>query len=200
MRAVLFVFMLSTVPVHMCAQQLQPSPGGTGESTQVKLLPQDSPCPNQPRSLRELTASFNKGRAPSAEELKGTWVEIGHFNRGLQPPDDEDQPNQPQSRSLNCTGIVRGNKFELAMIGVSYAYVMEMHEYGYTLAGRTRLEPDHKGSVAFSFCGDGDCSGMVRYPCRLTRRGTLACLGSDGGAEFKKMSVADSQLFGVFRP
>jgi hypothetical protein len=197
MRAALLVFMLSIPIAQLSAQQRAPSEAGSQEAVPTNPIPQGSPCTYQPRSLRGLSASFSKGRAPSTEELKGTWVEIGNFNNGLQPPDDEVRPH---FRSLNCTGIMRGNKFEFVMIGVSYAYVMEIHEYGSSGAGRMRLEPNHRGSVEFSFCSDGDCSAEVPYPCRLTHRGTLARVGGDSGAEFRKMNVADSQLFGVFKP
>jgi len=142
--------------------------------------------------------SFNKGRAPSAQEIVGVWVEIGNFNNGMQPLDNEIRPH---FRSLNCAGIMRGKKFEFAMIGENYAYVMELHVVGSSRAWRERMEPNHKGSsVDFSFCSDGDCSGRNVYSCRLTQRGTLACIGGDSGNEFRKMKVADSQLFGVFKP
>jgi hypothetical protein len=178
--------MLSIPPVQLSAQQV-PS-----------AIPQNSPCASQPRSLSELTASFDKGRAPSAKELAGVWVEIGSFDYGMQVVDDGVPPH---FRSLNCTGIMRGEKFEFAMTGTSYAYVMELHLVGSSGAWRERMEPNHKGSsVDFSLCSDGDCSGRNRYRCRLTQRGTLACINKGGGNEFRKMKVADSQLFGVFRP
>jgi len=87
------------------------------------------------------------------------------------------------------------------MIGTSYSYVMELHVVGSSGAGRERMEPNHKGSsVDFSLCSDGDCSGRNVYYCRLTQRGTLACIDGHSGNEFRKMKVADSQFFGVFKP
>jgi hypothetical protein len=192
MRAVPLAFMLSIAVVQLSAQF------ATTTENPGRPVPQNSPCANQPRSLSELTASFKKGRAPSAQELKGTWIEIGSFNHGILPPDDE-LPLPPPSRSLNCTGIMRGNKFEFAMIGVDYDWVMELHVAGSGGGGRDRLEPNHRGSVEFSFCSDGDCSGRDLYDCRLTTRGTLACIGGDSGAEFRKMKVETRQLVGVFR-
>jgi hypothetical protein len=87
MRTVLLVVMLSIPLVQLSAQQQVPS-----------AVPQDSPCASQPRSLSELAASFDKGRAPSAKELAGVWVEIGSFDYGMQVADDEEIP--PHFRSL----------------------------------------------------------------------------------------------------
>jgi hypothetical protein len=86
------------------------------------------------------------------------------------------------------------------MIGGSYAYVMEVHAYGSSTAYRVRMNPNHKGSVEYSVCRDGDCSSEDVYQCRLTQRGTLACIFGDSGNEFRKMRVANSQLFDVFTP
>jgi hypothetical protein len=192
MRAGLLAFMLSIAVVQLSAQS------ATTVENPEHPIPQNSPCASQPRSLSELTASFKKGRAPSAQELKGTWIEIGSFNYGMLPPDDELQRDdlQSPSRSLNCTGIMRGNQFEFAMIGVDYDWVMEFHVAGSGGGVRNRLESNHRGSVEFSFCRDGDCSGRVLYDCRLTNRGTLACIGGDGGAEFRKMKVESRKLSG----
>jgi hypothetical protein len=86
------------------------------------------------------------------------------------------------------------------MIGKDYAYVMEVHKYGSSTAYRIRMEPNHKGSVEYSVCRDGDCSSEDVYSCRLTVRETLACVDGDSGEEFKKMKVTDSQLFDAPRP
>jgi len=190
MRAALLVLMLSISLVPLSAQKQAPSATSAEESIPVDPIPQNSPCAGQPRSLSELTASFSKGRAPSAQQLVGAWVEIGNFNN----------VDRPHFRSLNCTGILRGTKFELAMIGESYAYVMEVHAYGSSSTYRMRKEPNHKGSVEYSACSDGDCSGEDVHFCRLTQRGTLACVDGDSGNEFRKMKVADSQLFDVRQP
>jgi hypothetical protein len=95
---------------------------------------------------------------------------------------------------------MRGRKFEFAMIGESHAYVMELHVVDSSGAWRERMRPNHKSSVELSVCRDGDCSTKDVYFCRLTQRGTLACIDGNSGNEFRKMKVADSQLFGVFTP
>ena len=38
---------------------------------------QNAPCLDQPRSLSELSASFQRGRFPQASQISGSWVEIG---------------------------------------------------------------------------------------------------------------------------
>jgi hypothetical protein len=188
MRTALLLFLLSIPLVHLSAQQKAPSKNVAEEPLPRQLIPQNSPCANQPRSLRELTASFNKGRAPSAQDEVGAWVEIGNFDNGI----------PPHSRSLNCTGIVRGKKFEFAMIGERDAYVIELHAIGYEIQ-RVRMEPNHKGSVEFSVDLNADGAEDV-FTCRLTRRGTLACVDAHHGEEFKRMKVSDSQLFNGSEP
>jgi hypothetical protein len=188
MRAALLIFMLSIPLVQLSAQQQTPSATGAEESIPEKPIPQDSPCANQPRSLGELTGSFEKGRAPSEDELKGTWVEIGNFDNGT----------RPFYRSLNCAGIRRGRKFEFAMIGVETSYVMELHAIGYEVQ-RVRMKPNHKGSVRFSvdLLADG---AEDDYTCRLTRRLTLVCVDANRGEGFNKIKVEDNQLFTGLEP
>jgi hypothetical protein len=84
------------------------------------------------------------------------------------------------------------------MIGVSYAYVMEVHAYGSSAAYRTRVEPNQKDSVEFSVCRDGDCSSEDVYFCRLTQRGTLACVDGDSGSEFRKVKVEWNMIHEVW--
>jgi hypothetical protein len=182
------VFIATHATVEVLAQS-QEVPAATSE----KLLPRDpipqhSPCANQPRSLRGLTESFNKGTVPLAQELKGTWIEIGNFDNGT----------RPFYRSLNCTGITRGNKFEFALIGVETDYTMELHAIGYEVQ-RVRMELNHKGSAQFSIdlLADGASDD---YTCRLTRRLTLACVDANRGEEFNKIKVVDKQLFTGFEP
>ena len=150
-------------------------------------------------ALSELTESFNKGRVASPPELKGTWVEIGNFDNAI----------RPHYRSLNCTGIRRGKKFEFAIIGVGYEDMIEVRAIGYRVQ-RVKLELDHKGNAKFFVDLDADGAEDL-YTCRLTRRGTLACLDATrgpgfkrtdatGGGEFKRMKVADSQLFNGLEP
>ena len=39
--------------------------------------PQDVPCPDQPRSVRELVDAFDRGQMPEPSQVTGTWVAIG---------------------------------------------------------------------------------------------------------------------------
>lgn len=195
MRVAVLTFILS-MTLQLFAQQQESPATSADESIPIDPVSQNSPCAGQPRSLGELTASFNGGRAPSAKELVGVWVEIGDFNHGMRPLSDEAPAH---FRSLNCTGITRGKKFEFAMIGVSYAYVMELHAYGSSGAERQRMEPNRKGSVEFSIDLLADGAEAV-FTCRLTQRGTLACIDGNSGSEFRKMKVAESHLFGAFGP
>src|SRR5579862_9846864 len=116
MRVALLVFVLSIPLVSISAQQAPSAIAPEGPLPREPIR-QNSPCPNQPTSLGALTEAFNKGRIASAKELKGTWVEIGSF----------DNATRPHYRSLNCTGIKRGKKFEFAMIAETEDYVMELH-------------------------------------------------------------------------
>jgi len=84
------------------------------------------------------------------------------------------------------------------MIGESDAYVMELHAIGYEVQ-RVRMEPNHKGSVEFSVDLNADGAEDV-FTCRLTQRGTLACVDAHHGEEFKRMKAADSQLFNGREP
>jgi hypothetical protein len=198
MRVALLVFVLSIPLVSISAQQALSAIAPEGPLPR-EPIPQNSPCPNQPTSLGALTEAFNKGRVASAKELKGTWVEIGSFENA----------NRPHYRSLNCTGIKRGKKFEFAMIGETDDYVMELHAIGYSVQ-RVRMEPDHKGNLKFFVDLDADSAEQV-YTCRLTQRGTLACvdvmkapgfktMDASSSDEFKRMKVADSQLFNGLEP
>jgi len=193
MRVALLVLILS-IPLASISAQQGSSANATEESLPREPVPQNSPCPNQPTSLAALSEAFIKGRVPSAKDLKDTWVEIGSFDNG----------SRPHRRSLNCTGIKWGKKFQFALIGQAYDDVVEVHAVGYRVQ-RVRMEPDHKGSSQFSLDLDADGAEEV-YTCRITQRGTLACVDfmrapgykkreASSGEEFKRMKVADSQLF-----
>jgi hypothetical protein len=62
------------------------------------------------------------------------------------------------------------------------------------------MKPIQSGSVEISFCSDGDCSGREVFYCRITQRGTLACVGGNSGNEFRKMKAAEGQLFNGYEP
>jgi hypothetical protein len=80
----------------------------------------------------------------------------------------------------------------------SYDYEIELYAIGYRVQ-RVRLEPNHKGSSEFSVDLDADGAEDV-YICRLTQRGTLACVDAHRGEEFKRMEVEEEQLFNEVEP
>lgn len=148
-------------------------------------IPQNSPCVNQPKSLKELEASFDKGRVPLATEVSGSWVAIGFVGSGY-------SDNNP---SLNCTGVKRGKKFEFVLVADRYS--TELDAIGMTYPQTVVMEPDHRGSVRFPVDFDGD--NLPVYRCRLTERRTLACLVAvyGQGVEFKKLPVEEDQIYKV---
>jgi hypothetical protein len=75
-------------------------------------------------------------------------------------------------------------------------YLIEPHSVGMTSARRTRMTPDHKRSVEFDVDYGAD-EGPEAFRCRLTRRGTLLCLGAYSGQEFRKMAVDKSEIWEV---
>lgn len=145
---------------------------------------QNLPCVDQPRSLKELVAAFEKGRRPVASEMTGSWVEIGNI---IEQPVDV-------PKRLNCSGVTQQNKLEFVLVAGGYS--LELHAVG--MAGRQtgRMKPDNEGGVEFREVDFGGEGTLEDYHCRLTRRGTLACLiGTSQGVEFKKMVVEESQIF-----
>jgi hypothetical protein len=157
-------------------------PTGQLSSSEVprNSTPQNLPCANQPRTLTELTASFDKGRQPLATEVNGSWVAIGFVGGSIDIP------------SLNCTGVKRGDKFEFVIVANRYS--LELDAIGMTYSQTVIMEPDHKGSAQFpvDFAGDN----VPIYRCRLTPRKTLACLVDmyHQGVEFKRMLVREDQI------
>lgn len=139
--------------------------------------PQDMPCSDQPRSIEELVAAFDRGHMPEPSQVNGTWVAIGLV---------DDSPR------LNCTGVTRGKVFEWVMLADHYSIEIDM--IGMFLQ-TTRMTPDDQQSVTLLVDFGGD--SMWEYRCRLTDRGTLACLYGRGdwirGVEFKMMPVTDDQ-------
>lgn len=162
-----------------------PTTEGSANDVPRNSIPQNSPCVNQPKSLKELTASFDKGRLPLAPEVSGSWVAIGFVGNGY-------SGNNP---SLNCTGVKRGKKFEFVMVANRYS--IELHAIGMTDPQTVVMEPDHQGSTQFpvDFAGDN----LPVYQSRLTERRTLACLVAvyGQGVEFKKMPVEENQIYNV---
>jgi hypothetical protein len=138
---------------------------------------QNAPCPDQPKSLKELAESFTKGRTPSASEVSGTWVAIGFVG---------------EQSSLNCNGVVRNKTFEWVMVANQYSIEIDMIG---THLQTTSLTPDNRGSASLEVDFEGD--SLPVYRCRLTKRKTLACfLGEHAwttGVEFKKISIKGNQ-------
>jgi hypothetical protein len=136
-------------------------------------IPQYYPCPDQPKSFKELSDSFAVGRLPSASEVAGSWVLIGIWVHKDSRPD------------LNCNGITRGQKFEWVLVANGYAVAVDAIGTNHQT---TTFKPDG-GTLTFSIEFEGDF--VPTFRCRMTQRNTLACLGSPyyEGLEFKRMSV-----------
>jgi hypothetical protein len=172
------ILILQTTP---SIQDRQPQVGENPDEVSGNLAPQNLPCADQPKSLKELKNIFNAARFPSPSEVNGNWAAIG-FVYG----------HPYQKNSLNCAGVKRGSKFEWVILANGYS--IEVDAIG-TYNQTTILKPDNKGSVTFSMDFEGDSTPV--YRCRITDRGTLACLGSayGDGVEFKKMVVKQSERY-----
>jgi hypothetical protein len=183
-RRFLLLIAFSALGFPVIAQaQVPASADGSSEAVPQNSIRQNTPCMDQPRSRKELVASFQEGRLPLVPELTGTWVEIGDTT-------EYDKSSRP---SLNCSGIKRGSKFEFVLIANGYS--VELHAIGMTYPQKITMEPN-MGSVEFPEVDFGGEGTLGTYRCRLTKRGTLACLiSSYGGAEFKKMAVEKEQIY-----
>lgn len=136
--------------------------------------PQNAPCADQPKSFGELIDAFNAGQSPSPSQVNGVWVAIGFV-------DDS-------SSSLNCSGVTRAQTFEWVMIANQYSVEIDMLG---VYDQMSTLTPDNQDSLALPVDYQGDSA--ADYKCRLTNRGTLACLDGPTGVEFKKMPVKGNQ-------
>ena len=153
---------------------------GASNDLPTNAISQNFPCVDQPKSLKELTASFRKGRLPLPTEVSGSWVAIGFVGSGTDYP------------SLNCTGVRRGTKFEFVMVANQFS--IELDGIGMSYAQTVKAKLDRAGSIEFPVDFDGD--NLPVYRCRVTQRGTLACLVAvyGQGVEFKKMPVEKDQI------
>ena len=137
-------------------------------------VPQNLPCADQPKTIRQLTESFGKSRIPSPGEISGSWVAIGFLG---------------ETPSFNCNGVTRGSRFEWVMFVNQYSVEIDM--IGMNHHQKTTLKPDNRGSLAVPVEFGGDTVPV--YKCRLTQRNTLACMfrgpGGTSGVEFKKIPV-----------
>src|SRR5205809_4720379 len=111
--------------------------------------PQNLPCSDQPRSMKELMEAFDRGQIPSALEMTGSWVAIGYVGDGETP-------------SFNCNGVTRGPKFEWVIRANQYSVSMEIIG---TTAQKPTLKPDNSGSLALPVAFGGD--SVPVYKCRL---------------------------------
>jgi hypothetical protein len=174
---------LLTVLLPACAQSQSSTPTETSSEVPQNSIRQNVSCVDQPRSLAELTATFQHGTLPLASQMTGTWVEIG------------DVWHDASENSLNCSGIRRGSKFEFALVADGYS--IALHAIGMMLPLNVKARLDNKGSIAFpvNFGADG---GADSNRCRLTNRDTLVCLVAAYRAEeFKRMEVQAREIYEV---
>jgi hypothetical protein len=150
-----------------------------GDEIPVHSIPQNAPCPDQPKSLKELTQAFNEGRIPSRSEMTGTWMAISSFIADYE-------------KSLDCSGLKRGARLYEQVI-LANGYLLEMHFIGAGVQTPT-MKPDRTRSLSFPFDFGGDANPVFR--CRLTTRKTLACLLDvyRQGNEFKRSSVRPDKM------
>jgi hypothetical protein len=147
---------------------------GREQAVPKDSVPQSLPCADQPKTFTELFDSFAAGRFPSPSEITGSWGLIGLWVHKDSPP------------SLNCNGIIRGPKLEWTLVANRYSVAFDAIG---TNRQTTTFKPDSSGSVTFTVSFGGDYAPTFR--CRITRRNTLACLGTPyyDGVEFKRMPV-----------
>jgi hypothetical protein len=158
----------------------------SSDDVPIDDVPQNAPCAGQPKSIAELKALFQLGRLPLSSKMTGTWVEIGDLN------------DDPLSGvNLNCSGVMRGNKFEFVLVANGYS--AGLHVMGMGRPQRITMERDRKGSITFPLDFGAD-EGPDTYRCRLTKQETLTCLldaYSGSGVEFQKMTVEKAQIYDV---
>ena len=147
-------------------------------------------------SLAELKRAFAEGRMPSAIALTGSWVAIGDFTQHGGPGDEE-------SDKVDCAGLkveitasgkrVKTRTLESALLINGYAIEPRIVANEWNIDSRQRFKPDGR-SLTYGLGFGGDAGAY--YRCRLTRRGTLACLVEPyySGTEFVKMSVRPDEL------
>jgi hypothetical protein len=175
--AVILLFQTSTPRVQRQGPQSWDNPAERLGNLALRVRP----CVGQPKSLKELKTAFNSGRFPSPSEVTGTWAAIGFVY------------SQPyQKTNLDCAGVKRGAIFEWAILAKGYS--VEIDANG-THNQTTKFAPDSKGSVTFRMDFEGDA--MPIYRCRITDRGTLACLGLAyaDGVEFKPIPLKEGERY-----
>lgn len=175
MRRVRFAMALGiAIPLALAAQPERAVPVGD------TLGQQDRPCAGQPRTFRALLREYNATPAHTRASLVGTWVLIGSVFLG-----EDADPRHPVAKLLNCAGVQFDSVF---------AHVLTVerdsvtNDYGYAFA-RDANTHDVRGSLTILIEEGGD--DYLVYRCRLTRRGTLACIEPDShqGLEFQRMNA-----------
>src|SRR5919112_2757396 len=146
-------------PICFCLSVLAGTPDdGASQEIPRYSTPQNVPCADQPRSIDQLVAAFGQGHSPGPGKANGTWVAIGFLSG---------------SASLNCAGITRGGKVFETVIIVDDDRI-EIDRLGTYLQTATMTRGKDQ-TVTFAI-DDGADAGPEEYGCRLTKRGTLACL------------------------
>lgn len=172
---------LLAILLPACAQSQHSAPIETSSEVPQNSIRQNVPCTDQPKSLTELTASFQHGTLPLASQMTGTWVEIG------------DVWHDESENSLNCSGIRRGIKFEFVLVADGYS--IALHAIGMMPPLNVKARLDNKGSIAFPVNFGAD-EGADSNRCRLTDHDTLVCVVAAYRAEeFKKMEVKAREIY-----
>lgn len=145
--------------------------------------PQNLPCVDQPKSLKELTNAFSSGTMPSSSDMTGTWVAISSFI-------------DTYDSTMNCMGLKRGTQIYEEVI-IANGYSLELHVVG-TSIQRLVAKRDTTNSLRFPFDFGGDSNPVFR--CRLTTRKTLACLIDvyRQGIEFKRIPAKPDEMATTF--
>ena len=144
-------------------------------------------------TLAELKRAFAEGRVPSAFELTGTWVAIGAFSQ-------TSGPRGKESDTIDCAGLKRTEggtqtrTLDTVLLVNGYSVEPRIVGNDWNVGARQAFKRDGRRSLTFDLGLGGDASAY--YRCRLTRRGTLACLMEPYyiGDEFTKMPVRPDQL------
>ena len=172
LRRLTVLMLFLTASARLAAQQ-------PDDGIPITSVPENSPCPDQPKSLKELTVAFGGGRVPSPSEMTGSWVAISIFI------------GRDES-TMDCSGLRRGKKlFEEVMVANGYS--LEMHVVGVGEQKAT-MRRNSTRSLSFPFSFGGDAAPVLR--CRLTKRNTLACLIDvyRQAVEFKRISVQPDEI------
>jgi len=164
-------------------------PAKTAESS-----PRQSGCAVS-HTLAELKQVFAQGRVPSALELTGSWMTIGDFSL-------PSGPGFKEYDRVDCAGLKYGDdRFQLRTQTLQEVLLVEGYSVEPRIVGnewntgnRQTFKRDGRRSVTFDLGLGGDASAY--YRCRLTQRGTLACLVEPyySGVEFMKMRISADRL------